>query len=113
VAPPEGEDDLRAVHVGDLVGCRAGRYHGQARDVLAGQPAQLIELVHAHVDRDPAAVRAEHRRRRPLVPLVTGDQVDDAELARGDPVMQLPQARHEPPPVGHLQRNPGRRRGLR
>ena len=95
-AAGQGQDHLGAVHIRYAIRCGTGRHRGQAGDVLAGQPAQLVELVHAHVDRDPAAVRPEVRRRRPLVPLVAGDQVDDPEVAVRAPVVQLMYRRNAP-----------------
>ena len=123
-------DHLRAVHVRGLVrglaepaGDQAGRHRRQAGDVLAGQPAELIELVHAHVDEDAAAVGAERRRRRLQVPLVAGHQVDGAQLTGGHPLAQLRPARartaastrpgtaprpppRPPPPPGSARRSP-------
>jgi hypothetical protein len=63
-------------------------------DLLAGEPADLIELMHSHVHEDAPATRAEARRRRLLVPLIAGDMIEIAQLAGDDTRLQLPQAGH-------------------
>ena len=76
-------------------GDQPGRDGFHAAQFLPGQPPELIELVHAHVAEDAAAVGAERRRRRLQIPLVAGHQVDGAQhksdamvesLALGEPV---------------------------
>jgi len=57
------------------------------------------------------AVGAEGRRRRLVVPLVAGHQVDHAQVAAGDPGPQRPQRGHIAPPVRDLERHAGRRGG--
>src|SRR5437764_608264 len=75
-------------------------------DVLAEEPARLLDLVNAHVEVDAAAVLAEAERRRQLIPLGADQQVQLAELTRVDPLLQLLQTRDEPAPVADLQREP-------
>lgn len=76
-------------------------------DFLAGEPAQLVEFVHAHVDEDAAAVGAERCGREVFVPLVAGGEVDAAEGAVGDALTQAAQRGDEAPPIGDLQRDAG------
>ncbi len=64
-------------------------------ELLAQEPANLVELVHSHVDRDPAAVDPELSRGRLLVPLVAHHLVDLPEHAGGDFLAQRPQRGHE------------------
>src|SRR5215470_19692619 len=90
-------ESMRAVHV---TGRRVTDYdrRGQPDDLLAGKPAELVELVHAHVDEDPAAVRPERRRRWRLVPLLAAHQVDRAELAAQQLLAQRLKGGHVPAP---------------
>ena len=62
-----------------------GRHRLEAGDVLAAQPAELVELVHPHVDGDPAAVAAELVARQLVVPLVAAQLEDLPQLARRRP----------------------------
>ena len=72
-------------------------------EFLAAEPADLVELVHAHVDEDAAAAGAECRGRRFAVPLIAGDEIQRAQFAVGDTLPQALQRRHEAAPVGDLQ----------
>ena len=66
-APGQLGQRLGAVDVGRHlgVGARSGEaIAGDRIDLLAAEPAHLVELVHAHVDEDPAAVCPEGRGRR-------------------------------------------------
>jgi len=53
---------------------------------LAQEPADLVDLVHAHVDQDSTARRriAKRHRRWTLVPLSAQDELHLPELAGGD-----------------------------
>lgn len=103
-------EHLRAVGVAGHVWVLNQRrgHRAYLADVLAGEPAELVELVHPHVDGDATAVCTELHRRRLLIPLVTRDEVDSAEATAVNSVPELPQRRNEPAPVSHLQRHPGR-----
>ena len=85
---------------------------GGTCQLLSREPADLVELVDAHVDEDATALGPERRRRRPLVPLLAPHEQDVAELARLDPVAQAAQRGDEPPPVPDLQRRSGLGRAL-
>ena len=86
-----------------------------ARKLLAAEPADLVELVHAHVDEDAAAAGVELRRRRFAIPLVAGEEIQRAQFAIGDALTQALQRRHEAAPIRDLQLHRaarGDRRGL-
>ena len=96
-------------------GAEARRHGVELVDLLPGEPARLVELVHAHVDGDAAAAGAEGGRRRRSVPLPAGNPRDLAEVARRDPLAKVHELGHEAPPIADLQRDPrggGRRRRL-
>src|SRR5262245_5669529 len=76
-------------------------------DLLAREPADLIELMDGHVHEDAPAARAEARWRRLLVPLIAGGEIEVAQLAGNDARLQRLKAGHEAPPVGDLERYPG------
>src|SRR5690606_14219267 len=73
------------------------------RELLAGEPADLVELVDAHVAQDPATRCPEPGRRRLAVPLPRLDELDLTELAGGDRRLQALQLGHESAPVADLQ----------
>ena len=78
----------------------------QADELLTREPTDLIELVHAHVDGDPAARAAELGTRRVGIPLPARDECDLTQLSREDAPPQLHELRHEPSPVADLQQYP-------
>ena len=59
--------------------------------------------MHAHVNEDATAAGEEFARRRFTVPLVAGQEIQRAEFAAGDTLLQLLQRRHEAAPIGDLQ----------
>ena len=77
------------------------------------EPPRLVELVHAHVDEDAAAVGAKVRAWRLPVPLEAGNRVDVAQLAGVDALLQPLQRRHEAPPEADLEGQPCVSRELR
>jgi hypothetical protein len=79
-----------------------GRQRRHLLDLLPGQPAQLVDLVHTHVDDDSAAAPLELGRRRVLIPLVEDDQRQLAESPCGDPLPQRHQLRQKPAVVPDL-----------
>ena len=80
------------------------------RDVLAGEPAHHVELVHSHVEQRTAAREAEGGGGRFAVPLPRLDESDLAERTAGDLVAQRAQFGDEPAPVADLEWRAGRRR---
>ena len=107
-AAREAADELHALGIaGDRLVRADGRRDGvQPDELLPGQPAELIELVDAHVDEDPAAAAPERSRRRPLVPLPARDEGELAVLSGRDRVAELDELGHEAPPVADLERDP-------
>jgi hypothetical protein len=78
----------------------------QADELLAREPADLVELVHAHVDRNPAARTAELGTRRVGIPLPAGDERDLTQLSGEDAPSQFHELRYESSPVADLQQHP-------
>ncbi len=70
---------------------------------MAGEPADLVELVHTHVDEDAAAAGLKLRGGRLAVPLVAVDAVEFAECAGGDALPEVLQRRDEAAPAGDLE----------
>src|SRR4029077_3208835 len=86
---------LRALRIARPRLIRDGRrIRGDGLELLPGEPPRLVELVHAHVDEDAAAVAAEIAAGWPAVPLVTGNGIHAAEAARGDVIAQANEHRH-------------------
>ena len=82
-------------------------------DVLAGQPAELIELVHAHVDR--RCRRCAPGTRPTAAPRPTGSRSPGGRRPAHRAAIRsrsAPQRGHVPPPVGDLERHARRRGGL-
>src|SRR4029079_7648007 len=102
----EPRHGLGAVGVaGGVVGVRAERTRngGDLAEVLAAEPADLVELVHAHVPEDAAAGRPERGAGRLLVPLGACEQMDLAELAALDLLPQCLEGGNVPPPIRDLE----------
>src|SRR5437879_3695399 len=74
---------------GPRLGCDAAEKRCDLPELLPSEPSGLVELVHAHVDEDPAAVSAEISARRLPVPLKARHHVDLAQLSRHDPLAKL------------------------
>ena len=70
----------------------------EPRKLLAAEPTDLIEFVHAHIDEHAATAGVELRRRRFAIPLVAGKEIQCAQFAIGDALTQALQCRHEAPP---------------
>src|SRR5262249_18921292 len=111
---PGGAAGKGAQHLGALGVAGDGRVGQSPRgdgverpDLLAGRPADLVELMDGHVHEDPPAARAEARWRRLLVPLIAGGEIEVTQLATDDARLQRLQAGHEAPPVGDLERYTG------
>src|SRR5262249_62373269 len=68
-------------------------------ELLAGEPPDLVELVHTHVEEDPAAAGAERGGRWTLVPLPRPDLSRLAEHTGPDALPQLDERGHEATPV--------------
>jgi hypothetical protein len=73
------------------------------------KPSGLVELVHAHIDRDPAAVGPVPLGRQVVIPLHATELVDLAQLSLPDPPVQLAQLGDEAAPVSNLQQDPSLR----
>ena len=109
-AAGELREHHRRIRIGG--GCRLGRepagaYGGDRFNLFVQQPADLIDLMNAHVDRDPAAASPEGSRWRLLIPLHAGQLVDLSKLTGFNPGPESPQHRHEPPPIPDLKHNIG------
>jgi hypothetical protein len=74
-----------------------------AGELLPAQPADLVELVHPHVNEDAAAAGVKLHRRRFAIPLVAGQEIQRAHLAIHDTTSQALQRRHEASPIGDLE----------
>ena len=77
---------------GVRVGARWPGDRVDRRELLAAEPADLVELVHAHVPKMPPLRARNAALRRLAVPLEAGEQVDLAELARVDSLAAAPGA---------------------
>src|SRR6185437_5973729 len=95
-ATGQARDGLGAVGIARRlgVGAREPGHRGNLAELLAAQPAHLVELVDAHVPEDPAAAGAKLRARRLPVPLRAGVEVDLPELALLDALTQFLQRGH-------------------
>ena len=75
----------------------------EANELLAAEPADLVEFVHAHVDEDATAAGLELCGWRFAIPLVAVEAIKLAELAGHDAPAQVLQRGHEAAPVGDLE----------
>ena len=66
-----------------------GVHGGDGAEFLLQQPSRLIELMHAHVDEDAAALLAKRRTGRGSVPLVVRYQVHVAQVSGRDALAQV------------------------
>src|SRR5689334_11127411 len=85
------------------LGGDARRDRSDRLELLARQPAGLVELVHAHVDEDPAAVSSKIGAGGRAVPLKVRHAVEVAQLTCADALAQLPQRRHKASPKADLE----------
>ena len=113
--PPERVSSAWALSTSPTASGSSTRRVGRDVDVadfLAGEPADLVDLMHPHVDEDPAAVRTELHAGWSLVPLGAHREMQGTHPTRGDPPAQVLQRGNEPAPIGHLQGHTvfGRRR---
>jgi len=101
----EGGENLDAVGVAGDRGARgdSGGERDHPTDLLPRQPPHLVELVHSHVDEDPASALTEPGGRRAFVPLPARDERELAVFTCRDPGAELDEFRDEAPPVADLE----------
>ena len=111
----ELREHYRRIRIGG--GRRLGRERACGKrcdpfNLLPQEPADLIDLVYAHVDCNPTGIGPERSRRRLLIPLHARQLVDLAKLTRLDSRAEFAQLWHEPPPITDLKHYTALRRRI-